>query len=126
MLHLVMGNPLTGHVILIVEPGIDQFVTRLQTALEHRGAETLAVREPAGALDRVREFRFSASVVNYDHESDALNTLIDDLGDTPILLYGHELACALWSRKVPHLAFSHASVDSIVTALAQLLPPVRH
>jgi ActR/RegA family two-component response regulator len=121
-----MGNPLTGDAILIVESRIDQFVTKLQAALEDRGAETLAVREPARALHRVREFCFSASVVNYDHASDALHTLIDNLGDMPLVLYGHDSASAVWSRKVPHLAFMRAHVDSIVTALDQLLPAVRH
>jgi hypothetical protein len=121
-----MGNPLTGHAIPIVEPGIDQFVTKLQVALEDRGAETLAVREPTRALDRVREFCFSASVVNYDHASDALHTLIDDLGDMPLVLYGHDSASALWSRSVPHLAFTRASVESIMIVLDRLLPAVRH
>jgi hypothetical protein len=126
MLFLVMGNPLTGHVILIVEPGIDQFVIKLQTALECRGAETLAVREAARALDRMREFRFSAGVLNYDHASDALHTLIDDLSGIPVLLYGGERAAVASSRKVPHLTFADARVESIVSALARLLGPMRH
>ena len=126
MLLLVMGNPLTGHVILIVEPGIDQFVIELQAALECRGAETLAVREPARAFDRMREFRFSAGVLNYDHASDALHKLIDALSGMPVLLYGGEGASLASSRKMPHLAFADASVDSIVSALGRLLRPVQH
>jgi hypothetical protein len=121
-----MGTPLTGHVILIVEPGIDQFVIKLQTALESRGAETLAAREPAKASDRMREFRFSAGVLNYDHTSDALHALIDDLSGIPVLLYGGERACVASRRRAPHLAFADARVDSIVSALGRLLQPVRH
>ena len=116
-----MGNSLTGHVLLIVEPGIDQFVIDLQAALEAKGAETLAVREPATAFDRMREFRFTAGVVNYDHATDALHTLIDRLSDIPVLLYGESAPIAS-TRKVPHLAFTRASVDSIVSALDRLLP----
>jgi hypothetical protein len=121
-----MGDPLTGHAILIVEPGIDQFVTKLQAALEHRGAETLAVREPARPLDRVREFCLSAFVVTYDHAFDALHTPIDNLGDMPLVLYGHDSASALWSRSVPRLVFTRASVESIMIALDRLPPAVRH
>jgi hypothetical protein len=121
-----MDDPLAGHVILIVEPGIDQFVIKLQTALESRGAETLAAREPARAFDRMREFRFSAGVLNYDHASDALRALIDGLSGIPIVLYGSERACVASSREVPHLAFADARVGSIVGALGRLLRPVRH
>ena len=79
---------------------------KLQTALECRGAETLAVREPARAFDRMREFQFSAGVLNYDHASDALHKLIDDLSGMPVLLYGGERASLASSRKMPHLAFA--------------------
>jgi hypothetical protein len=113
-------------VILIVEPGIDQFVIQLQTALERRGAETLAAREPARAIDRMRQFRFSAGILNYDHASASLHELIDELSGIPVLLYGKERACVASGRKVPHLAFAAARVDSIVSALGRLLEPARH
>jgi hypothetical protein len=121
-----MGASLARHVILIVEPRIGQFALDLQVALEQRGAETLAVREPARAFERTKEFRFSASVLNYEHASDPLHTLIDALGSIPILLYGGEGASVASKRKVPHLAFTLASVDSIVSALDRLLQPARH
>lgn len=122
-----MGDPnLVGHVILIVEPAIDQFVRDLQDALERRGAKTLVVREPGKAGERIGPFRFSACLINYDQASDALHALINDLGDTPILLYGGESASIASTRKVPHLTFTPARVDSIVIALDRLLQPAPH
>ena len=121
-----MGDPLVGHVILIIEPEIDPFVFNLQAALEGRGAETLAVSQSARAFGRMREFRFSAGVLNYNHASDALHALINDLSDIPVLLYGGIGASVASTRKVPHLAFTHASVASIVSALGRLLPSTRH
>jgi hypothetical protein len=121
-----MGDPLAGHVILIVEPEIDQVVFNLQPALEGRGAETLAVREPARAIERTREFSFSADVLEYDHAPEALHTLISDLSDIPVLLYGGESASAASTRKVPHLAFTHANAGSVVSTPGRLLQPARH
>jgi len=116
-----MGSALTGHVILIVDPQVGRFVLDLQAALERRGAETLIVHEAARAFERTREFRFSAGVLNYDHASDALHTLIGDLSHLAILLYGDENAAAAATRKVPHLPFAQPDVASIVGALVRLL-----
>ena len=120
-----MGNALTGHVILIVDPRVGRFVLDLQAALERRGAETLIVHEPVRAFERIREFRFSAGVLSYDHASDALCALIGDLSHLAILLYGDENAAAASARKVPHLPFAQPDVTSIVGALARLLEPAR-
>jgi hypothetical protein len=121
-----MGEPhLAGHIILIVEPEIDQFACNLQGALERMGAETLIVRQPASALERMRSFRFSACLINYDQASDTLSALIGGLVDVPIVLYGGQCASAASTRMVPQLAFAHASVDSITTALGRLLQSAR-
>jgi hypothetical protein len=96
-----MGDPLAGHAILIAEPGIDPFVFDLHSALQGRGAETLAVREPPKAIGRKREFCFSARVVDCSHPSDPLHTLISDLSDIPVLLYGGEGASVASTGKVP-------------------------
>jgi hypothetical protein len=121
-----MGDPnLVGHVILIVEPEIDQFVYNLQGTLERTGAETLIIREPAKAVEGMRAFRFSACVMNYNYTSGALHAVIDYLNGVPILLYGGESAALASARMVPHLAFTHAKGDSIVTALGRLLQSAR-
>jgi hypothetical protein len=105
-----MGDSLTGHVILIVDPRVGQFAQDLQGALERRGAETLIVHESATAFDRTREFHFSAAVLNYDDASESQLTLIYGLGDIPILLYGDEAASAASRKKAPHVAFARANV----------------
>ena len=81
MLFVAMGDPLTGHVLLIAEPRIGQYALDLQVVPERRGAETPAVREPAGEFERAREYLVSAGVLNRDHASDSLHTLIDDLSE---------------------------------------------
>jgi hypothetical protein len=123
---VVMGDSLTGHVILIADPRVGRFVQDLQGALELRGAETLTVQQPATAFDRMREFHFSAAVLSYDDASDALETLIYGLGDIPILLYGNEAASAASKRKVPHVAFVRSDVEAIASALGGLLRTNRH
>ena len=70
-----MGDPLTGHVLLIAEPRIGQYALDLQVVPEGRGAQTPAVCEPAG------EYPVSAGVLNCDHASDSLHTLIDELSE---------------------------------------------
>jgi ActR/RegA family two-component response regulator len=121
-----MGDPLSGHVVLIYEPEVGEFAHRLQAALERRGAETLAVHNPAEAFQRMREFSFSVGVVNCDHSCDALDRLIDGLSGISVLLYGSEKASAAYRRKAPHLACTHARVESILSALDRLLCPARH
>jgi ActR/RegA family two-component response regulator len=121
-----MGDPLTGHVILIADPRAQRFVRDLQGALEQRGAETLIAQEPADAIDRAREFRFSVAVINCDDASDALRKLIHDLGDIPILLYGSEAASAASKTVGPHLALARSNVESITGALGGLLGADRH
>jgi hypothetical protein len=117
-----MGDSnLAGRTILIVEPQIAQFVYNLQGALEQMGAETLIAREPADAFERMRSFSFSACVINYDHASDALHAFIGDLGRVPVLLYGGAGASVASTRVVRHLAFTHATVGSIVSDLCRLL-----
>lgn len=116
-----MGDSLTGHVILIVDARVGQFAQDLQGALEQRGAETLIVDECATAFDRTREFHFSAAVLDYGNARDSLHTLLYDLGDIPILLYGDEAASAASRRKAPHVAFAHAKVETIANALGGLL-----
>ena len=119
-----MGDPnLARHTGLIVEPRICQFVCNLQGALEQTGAETLIVREPADAIERMRSFRFSACVINYDHACDALHVLIGRLVGVPILLYGGAGASVASARVVPQLPFTRATVDSIMRALDRLLAP---
>ena len=119
-----MDDPnLVGHVILIVEPAIDQFVRNLQDALERRGAATLIAREPSKAVEHLGAFRFSTCLINYDHAS--RHALIGDLADIPILLYGGESALIASNRTVPHLTCTRASVDSIMSALGRLLQPTR-
>lgn len=119
-----MGDTnLAGHCVLIVEPEIGQFAHRLQVALEQTGADTLIVRGPAAALERLQSFRFSACTINYDHATDALRTLIGVLESVPILLYGNEAATAQSARTLPHLTFAPADVCSIVSALSRLLQP---
>jgi len=117
-----MGDPLTGHVILIADPRAQRFVRDLQGALEQRGAETLIAQEPADAIDRAREFRFSVAVINCDDASDALRKLIHDLG----LLYGSEAASAASKTVGPHLALARSNVESITGALGGLLGADRH
>ena len=122
-----MGDAsLVGHVVLIVEPTIGQFVHNLQNALERIGAETLTVRQPGEAIERLGAFRFSTCLINYDHASGALHALIDDLGDIPMLLYGGASAAIASTRILPRPTFAHASVDSIVSALGRLLRSPRH
>jgi hypothetical protein len=121
-----MGDPLAGYAILIVEPEIDPFVFNLQAALEGRGAETLAVHEPARAIERTREFRAPAAVIDCGYASQAPPTLINDLCDVPILLYGSEGLTVASTRKVPHLAFTHASAASLVSALDRPLQSARY
>jgi hypothetical protein len=86
---------------LIVEPEIDPSVFNLQAVLEGRGAETLAVRAPARAFARTREFGLPSAVVEYHRPPDALHRLIKDLSDIP-------------------------RVDTIVSALGRLPQPARH
>ena len=72
----------------------------------------------------MREFRFSAGVLSYDHASDALFTLIGDLSHLAILLYGDENAAAAATRRY-RICPSPPDVASIVGALARLLGPAR-
>jgi len=116
---------LAGHVILVVEPAVNRFAGALQDALERRGAETLFVRGPGEARERLGAFRFSTCLIDYDHACDALHALIDDLGDMPMLLYGGASASIGAMRIVPRPAFARASVDSIVSALGRLPRPPR-
>jgi hypothetical protein len=76
-----MGDPLTGHVLLIAEPRIGQYALDLQVVPEGRGAQTPAVCEPAREFERTREYLVSAGVLNRDHASDSLHTLIADLSE---------------------------------------------
>ena len=81
MLFVAMGDPLTGHVLLIAEPRIGQYALDRQVVPEVRRAETPAVRESAGEFERTREYPVSAGVLNRDHASDSLQTLIDELSE---------------------------------------------
>ena len=117
---------LVEHVILVVEPAIDQFVRNLQDALQRRGAVTPIVREASKAVEHIGAFRFSTCSIDCDHAADALHALIDDLGDIPILLYGGESASIASNRTVRHLTCTNARVDSILSASGRLSQPPRH
>jgi ActR/RegA family two-component response regulator len=118
-----MDSPnLVGYVVLIVEPDIGLFVSTLQAALEKSGSETLAVQSAVEAFERLKAFRFSVCVLNYD-ASAAIDALIGSLSDIPVLLYGNESAAASAARTVPHLTFAHATVCSIMRALGRMLDP---
>lgn len=120
-----MHDPnLTGHSVLIVEPRICQFVSSLQGLVEQMGAETLIVRESAGAIERIKSFRFSACVARYDEAQGALDVLLAHLAGVPTLLYGSEGARTAAARVAPQLPFAAATVGSIVGALAHMLSPV--
>jgi hypothetical protein len=67
--------------ILIVESEISPRVLRLQEMLEEKGAETLVARSEQTALERCKQFAFSAAVVNAEHRA-----LVPQLG-IPALLY---------------------------------------
>jgi CheY-like chemotaxis protein len=67
--------------ILVVESEISPRVLRLQAILEERGAETLVARNRQAAIERCRQFEFSAALINVEHR--ALAPLLD----IPVLLY---------------------------------------
>lgn len=67
--------------VLIVESEISPRVLRLQAILEERGAETLIARNREAALERCRQFQFSAALINVEHR--ALVPLLD----MPVLMY---------------------------------------
>ena len=71
------GIDLSGQIILIVE---DQpmLALNLQVALEEAGAETIVARGPRDALARVRQFAFSAAII--DPGQRALARELEQLG----------------------------------------------
>ena len=94
---------LRGHSILIVEGEVGPFCIRLQAAIDQTGAESVIALDIARALVRIKQFRFSAAVVNGEHRKLAVR-----LG-VPLLFYGSA------GDVVP------ARADKIVSALKHLL-----
>lgn len=76
--------PLRGHSILIVESELGSFITALQAAVDHTGAESLVARDPVSALQRCAHFQFSAALVNAEHRT--ILTPLTEVG-IPALLY---------------------------------------
>jgi hypothetical protein len=67
--------------ILIVESRISPGVVRLQALLEQKGAETLVARDAETALERCRQFAFTAALVNAEHRELAPRL------EVPVLVY---------------------------------------
>ena len=85
--------------------------------------ETCAWGGKAGeGAEHLRAFRFSSYLIDYDHASDALHALINDLADIPILLYGGEERFDCIESDCPALDL-HAHFGS--SALGRLLQPTR-
>lgn len=79
--------PLDGHSILIVESGLSSFITALQAAIDGLGAESLVARDAATAIERCRRFKFSAALINIEHEAVA-----EKFGIPTLLYRGSEKA----------------------------------
>ena len=101
MFNAVTPPDLGGHSILIVDSAVNRFVGDLQGAIENAGAESLVVRSPEAAMERIKQFTFSAAVINA-----AYGSLADQL-EVPCLVYGTDAPAA--------------RPEAIVVALARLL-----